>query len=264
MNFFFMVSGFVIYMTLERTKTPMDFIVSRVSRLYPAYWCAAILTFVVTTAFELRGEERTVVDLLVNLTMLQSFVGIRPIDGVYWSLACELIFYGLAFTTFVATRFKRIHFVLFAWLTLQAVSVVIERYSGWFPWKVTLFLQLQYAHLFAAGILFYLVWKGQLFPGVHLLIGLCCANQWLIDPGNVAENAIVTSFFAVFALFASGNLGWVGVRRVPWLNFISPVSCAPEHRVRTDFGVARTRGSCLPSDLRSYDRQPVGCHDHPR
>ena len=41
---FFAISGFVIFMTLERTKKPLDFIVSRFSRLYPAYWAALLLT----------------------------------------------------------------------------------------------------------------------------------------------------------------------------------------------------------------------------
>src|ERR1043165_7322111 len=36
-NLFFIISGFVIYMTLAKTKKPMDFVVSRFSRLYPAY-----------------------------------------------------------------------------------------------------------------------------------------------------------------------------------------------------------------------------------
>src|SRR5689334_21950406 len=42
---FFMISGFVIFMTLENTKRPLDFIVSRFSRLYPCYWASVILTF---------------------------------------------------------------------------------------------------------------------------------------------------------------------------------------------------------------------------
>ena len=35
---FFLISGFVIFMTLERTRTAADFVVSRFSRLFPAYW----------------------------------------------------------------------------------------------------------------------------------------------------------------------------------------------------------------------------------
>lgn len=37
---FFMISGFVIYFTLERSATWKDFAFSRLTRLYPAYWTA--------------------------------------------------------------------------------------------------------------------------------------------------------------------------------------------------------------------------------
>ena len=36
-HFFFMMSGFVIFMTLCRTATGADFLVSRFSRLFPTY-----------------------------------------------------------------------------------------------------------------------------------------------------------------------------------------------------------------------------------
>ena len=48
---FFIISGFVILMTLEKTQRPMDFIVSRFSRLYPCYWAAVILTFIAVKLF---------------------------------------------------------------------------------------------------------------------------------------------------------------------------------------------------------------------
>ena len=41
---FFLISGFVIFMTLERTRSAMDFVVSRFSRLFPAYWAAMAIT----------------------------------------------------------------------------------------------------------------------------------------------------------------------------------------------------------------------------
>lgn len=47
-NLFFIISGFVIFMTLERTSKPMDFVISRFSRLFPAYWFAIFLTYSIT------------------------------------------------------------------------------------------------------------------------------------------------------------------------------------------------------------------------
>src|SRR4030095_2287642 len=40
---FFMISGFVIFMTIEKTRTAMDFVVTRFSRLYPAYWASLLI-----------------------------------------------------------------------------------------------------------------------------------------------------------------------------------------------------------------------------
>jgi peptidoglycan/LPS O-acetylase OafA/YrhL len=43
-DLFFIISGFVILMTLEKTKNWQDFIISRASRLYPVYWVCVSLT----------------------------------------------------------------------------------------------------------------------------------------------------------------------------------------------------------------------------
>ncbi len=56
-NLFFVISGFVIFMTLDRTRVPLDFVVSRVSRLFPAYWAAIVLTMLVTHWLGLPGKE---------------------------------------------------------------------------------------------------------------------------------------------------------------------------------------------------------------
>ncbi len=51
---FFGISGFVIFMTLEKTQRLRDFVVSRFSRLYPAYWT----TLAILVAATLFTHER--------------------------------------------------------------------------------------------------------------------------------------------------------------------------------------------------------------
>lgn len=60
-HLFFMISGFVIFLTLDRVKKSRDFVISRFSRLFPAYWFAIMLTTIVVWTFgllDLKGKSR--------------------------------------------------------------------------------------------------------------------------------------------------------------------------------------------------------------
>ena len=48
-HLFFIVSGFVIFLTLNSTRTLYEFVVHRFARLYPAYWLGVALTFTILT-----------------------------------------------------------------------------------------------------------------------------------------------------------------------------------------------------------------------
>ena len=48
---FFIISGFVIFMSLEKAKSIKEFIIGRFTRLYPTYWFCMVLTLVVIILF---------------------------------------------------------------------------------------------------------------------------------------------------------------------------------------------------------------------
>ncbi|MEU7662075.1 acyltransferase [Streptomyces lincolnensis] len=98
---FFVISGFVICMSCWG-RTPRQFFVSRVIRLYPAYWFAVLFTTGVLVAVPGVWERLRLREVLLNLTMLQSGSGVTNVDGVYWTLWSELRFY-LLFLVVVAT-----------------------------------------------------------------------------------------------------------------------------------------------------------------
>jgi len=93
-NLFFAISGFVIFMTLERSRSALEFLGSRIARLYPAYWGAIAVTTVGLALLPLPLPTPDALQLLANLSMLQRFFEIPDVDGVYWSLQIELIFYA--------------------------------------------------------------------------------------------------------------------------------------------------------------------------
>ena len=81
---FFVISGFVIFMTLDRCKTVLDFAVLRFSRLYPAYWAALGISTVISIV--LFGSTLWPGGVLTNATMFQEFFGFPNTDVVFWSL----------------------------------------------------------------------------------------------------------------------------------------------------------------------------------
>lgn len=93
-NFFFVISGFVILLSAEDGK-PRQFVVSRFVRLFPAYWLCVCLTAGAAVLFNQPEFQVTWSHFLVNLTMLQNGFDVPLVDGVYWTLWIELKFYAL-------------------------------------------------------------------------------------------------------------------------------------------------------------------------
>lgn len=113
-NLFFIISGFVIAWS-SATGSPLDFINSRISRLYPTYWFAVAFTslfvFVIGSYPSLKWSQ-----LLVNLTMIPGLLGIERIDEVYWTLQIELKFYFIVFLLMLFKQIKRSELWILIWL----------------------------------------------------------------------------------------------------------------------------------------------------
>lgn len=90
---FFVISGFVIFMTLDRMKNLWQFMASRFARLFPVFWVAMGLTLLVIRWTALPRRQISNADAWWNLTMVPGMHGAQSIDGVYWSLRYELSFY---------------------------------------------------------------------------------------------------------------------------------------------------------------------------
>jgi peptidoglycan/LPS O-acetylase OafA/YrhL len=160
---FFMISGFVIFMTLDRSSRLRDFVLSRLLRLYPMYLLAMAITF---TAMHLFGPANRAVGwktVLRNLTLFQSWLGDggRNVDGVYWTIGVEVNFYVLISLAFLFgwLRGRRLGVTLGSWIVL---SYYLESHWGeWVPGSMywTRGLDTWWSQCFISGICCYLVWK---------------------------------------------------------------------------------------------------------
>ena len=155
-SLFFMISGFVIAYSAEG-RAPLEFAAARFARLYPAHVAAVTLTFAVTLAFGAPLFTAGFSQYFANLTMFAPLFGQEFMDGAYWSIVLELIFYGWVFLFLAFGLFEKSgERIVLCWLL---ISLVNELLIGSKPLRF-LFLT-EYAGFFAAGVLIYRLRAGK-------------------------------------------------------------------------------------------------------
>ncbi|MGA5299445.1 acyltransferase family protein [Nucisporomicrobium flavum] len=224
---FFLISGFVICMS-GWGRTLGEFFASRVGRLFPAYWAAVVITGGVALAYPISGgvadgDRPSVLDVLVNLTMLQQPLGHDPVDNVYWTLFVELKFYLImAVVLSRGLTYRRAVLLCAGWMTVAVLAPSLGS-----PALNALTIS-DYAPYFIGGIALYLIHRFGPTPllygitGFAWLVCLARADDRLADvragfavpswPGML----IITACYVVLLLVALGHTDrirwrWLGL-----------------------------------------------------
>lgn len=109
-DLFFVISGFVLYMSTRHSPSPKQYLINRVSRVVPTYWLMTFLLgailFFLPDAF--KTAHFTVQHFLLSLVFFphwapNSIASIFPIYAIGWTLMYEWFFY-LSFMLFLAVR----------------------------------------------------------------------------------------------------------------------------------------------------------------
>ncbi|MFE9310702.1 acyltransferase family protein [Streptomyces sp. NPDC006706] len=218
-DLFFLISGFVICMSAWG-RTPRDFFISRVTRLYPMYWIAIVVSAcVIYFADTPFGHPHPRV-LLANFTMLQTPLGVSNLDPVYWTLWPELCFY-LTFAVVVWKGLTYQRVVIFC--GLWTVAAVLAP-AAHIP-LLTLVVNPTSAPYFIAGMAFYLMYRYRPTPLLWGIVAMSwlLALHFLLAPTGGRNNwetwspwrgwlvLAVTVFFLMVGAIA---LGWT--RRLRW------------------------------------------------
>ncbi|WP_336639708.1 acyltransferase [Micrococcus luteus] len=165
---FFIISGFVIFMSARRANRPSDFAISRAARLYPPYWISLVFAVVLLLLHPVPGFPFTWGQALVNLSMVQRWVGVDNVVDVYWTLAVEMQFYVIILILLYLTRCRLSDRVVLwgslAWSVISwGVVVVTAPHVGWDPQRDPLWVKLlnnatvaEYAPLFVLGMALYI------------------------------------------------------------------------------------------------------------
>jgi peptidoglycan/LPS O-acetylase OafA/YrhL len=159
---FFLTSGFVIPLSLERTGSLKQFWIGRFFRLYPLYWFCLIAA-VVFTLFGI-GEisdphfgQHLLRNAAVNITMLQGLLRIPNAEGLYYTLTMELIFY-VAFSILFILHLNRKSLQI-AWAATVFLAIVGIGVPLVFDRRVPLAGLFYFLNL-AIGTVIYRAWTG--------------------------------------------------------------------------------------------------------
>jgi peptidoglycan/LPS O-acetylase OafA/YrhL len=226
---FFLISGFVIFMTVERTKLSRDFAVSRFVRLYPGFWLSLLIALVILCV--IPGPDQPLVSgrllrrATANASMISGWFGIGMINHDYWTLSVEMTFYVIFFLLLFWKRIDWTVPVLCGFVVLGMVDGLIAR--QW-PNPVSPYLRsilaLDHIHVFLMGVLLYKM-RRSIKPVYAIVFLLCAAAPFTQLPHRFYAPVRDTSSVFVLALIlylaSTGRLRFLQWRPLVFVGTIS-------------------------------------------
>jgi peptidoglycan/LPS O-acetylase OafA/YrhL len=179
-DLFFVISGFVVFMSVWG-RQPGDFVASRVARLFPAYWIGVTVAAAATLWLNPFGHGVPLHQYLVNLTMVQSWLHVRSLDAVYWTLGYELTFYAVLLVVALTGMTRRKAAVLmWTWLALDVLVRIVPLPGA--SWTVVEpLLMPTHSHYFIAGMAMFLWFRDG--RSAHLAALICACTGKAVYEG---------------------------------------------------------------------------------
>lgn len=207
---FFTVSGYVVTMTSMK-RNLKDFVITRLSRLYPLFWISCVAAFILPRLFYSNHSylpDTSVKTFLYNLTMLPSAFGYQLINPVYHTLALEILFYIFIALIIVFKLWDKILIIIGIMLLLCIANL--------FKQDVPVYI---IVNPFLAGMIFYLISiqyasKIKLFSLLAVNFFCSVSSSWylaeqldLAQKGEIVHHAsviisIITVIYLVFLLIS--------------------------------------------------------------
>lgn len=228
-EFFFIISGFVIYFTLERTGNFRQFWVKRIIRLWPSIFIASVSIFLFFSLLDPTSQGGQIQNFISSLTFVTPDIinpflekvgmnfSVNYLDGSFWSLWVEIQFYLFASLIYYHFKNKFFPYFLFATLGVIGLNLILQNVNGKnylnlpYPDKIYSLYEkvfkgfniIKYLPFFAIGLVFYHISKNK---GRNLLISwwvyviLGVFISYVIY--SAAHLPIKLAFFVMFVLFS--------------------------------------------------------------
>jgi peptidoglycan/LPS O-acetylase OafA/YrhL len=199
---FFLISGFVILMSLEKNRSFGVFIYKRWLRLFPAMLVASILVYLTAGFFPERPAGiPNVYSVLPGLTFIDpnciriiTGTKINLLEGAFWSLFVEFKFYivfGICYFMLKRTN------ALIALFSMYILSIVGTKLNISFLNTLSEFFSFTFFGWFVTGSLAYLYFisKKNKYLYFSILVGLLNIVPYRHDPKSLLFSFIILILF---------------------------------------------------------------------
>jgi peptidoglycan/LPS O-acetylase OafA/YrhL len=195
-HLFFIISGFVILLTLERSYSLKEFLIRRAIRLWPPLVLFGTLTFAIVGLTGPSVLQVSLLEYLISLAILPpqhialliGQVGWKWLDGAYWSLWVEVKFYVIIGIIFFTARNN----LLLVWAAYELLTIALATLRLFFDngllTMVDGFLFQPYVPYFSFGLASYTAWMGRRNGDARFLTGLAVAHIAALTAAQVAKS----------------------------------------------------------------------------
>lgn len=220
---FFVLSGFLVYMSLEKSSSTLVYIRKRVLRIYPAYIVLIIVScvagiFLTNLSIKNYFNFQLFKYLASNLFFLNFLTPQLPgvtfesptnvVNGALWTLKIEVMFYFFVYFIYFLNRKFSHHLVLTSLYlisticSLAASNPELFMLPSWFSkFQYQFPMQLRY---FIAGIFLYLFYEK---IKDNILVLLFCSTLVFYFNIDLLEPLAIAVFISFFALIPKLDVG---------------------------------------------------------
>lgn len=222
-NLFFLISGFVIAWSAENRRFTA-FAIARFARLYPGYLTCMSMTALAIALFGMAPLSATLPHYAANLTMLAPVFGHPFMDGVYWTIVLEIVFYGWVSLALLAGVFERWKLPLMAaWLALAMLNEFAIGSEA-----ARLLFVTQYASFFIGGVLLHhMTSRGVTLEAIALAVAAFLASMnalgstrdWMLGAYGIAPSlsSLLAANAAIHLLVVAAVVFGGRLRPRPWM-----------------------------------------------
>lgn len=242
-QFFFVISGFVIAHTLLKCSSYMEFMVKRLFRLLPALVVCSVISFLIQTRMHHNVSILSYaqwIDFLPGFTFLppafwSCIIGddVKYIDGAYWSLFVEMSFYVVAgLIYFFSPRSFSFNWIFLTVCLIAIRFIISPKLQPFLPeslnhfnatlYKFYLTLHLSYWSYFSIGIFFYSWFRLQVKKTeLAMIIFVAVAELYLLHDPILRLLFVVILLLFICLIVRPNWLAFLNQRWVLWIGSIS-------------------------------------------